>query len=205
MELEDLKSIWKNSEFTPKNTAEIAAMLRGNSVSIVSKLKKSVWFELLLTIAAGTGLLIYALTLPSGALKWTSISILLLLVAYSFYYVKKIILLNQFNSSTENIRSNLENLHRNLSSYLKFYKRSYAILYPVYFVLGLLFGAIERGTSEFFEYLSQPRSIVWLLLTAGLFIFCSTWLTSWYLKKLYGTQMDKLQKLLHELHADNLH
>ncbi len=52
MELEDLKSIWKNNEFKPKDTNEIAAMLRGNSVSIVSKLKKSVWFELLLTIAA---------------------------------------------------------------------------------------------------------------------------------------------------------
>jgi glucan phosphoethanolaminetransferase (alkaline phosphatase superfamily) len=205
MELEDLKSIWKNSEFKPKDTAEIAAMLRGNSMSIIAKLKKSVWFELLLTVVAGVGLLIYALTLPSGALKWTSISILLLLVAYSFFYIKKIILLNQFNSNTENIRSNLETLHHNLSSYLKFYKRSYAILYPVYFVLGLMFGAIERGTSEFLDYLAQPRSIIYLVLTAGLFFFCSTWLTRWYLKKLYGNQIDKLQKLLHELQAEPTH
>lgn len=202
MELEDLKNIWKNREFKPKDDAEIAAMLHGSSVSIISKLKKSVWFELLLTVAAGVGLLIYALTLPSGALKWTSISILLLLVASSFYYVKKIILLNQFSSDTGNIRSNLENLHRNLSGYLKFYKRSYAILYPVYFVLGLLFGAIERGMDEFLHYLVQPKSILFLVMIAGLFFFCSTWLTGWYLKKLYGNQMDKLQKLLQDLHAE---
>ncbi len=118
---------------------------------------------------------------------------------------QKIILLHQFNSSNENIRSNLENLHRNLSSYLKFYKRSYAILYPVYFVLGLLFGALERGTSEFLGYLAQPKSMLYLVLIAGLFFFCSTWLTSWYLKKLYGNQMDKLQKLLHELQAEATH
>jgi hypothetical protein len=200
MELEDLKSIWKNGEsYKQKNEAEIASMLRGNSQSIVSKLKKSVWFELFITVAAGVVLLIYALTLPSGALKWTSTSILVLLVAYSFYYVKKIMLLNRFDSSHENLRSNLKNLYDNLSDYLKFYKRSYAILYPVYFVLGLLFGALERGTNEFLVSLSQTKTLLYLVLIAGLFFFCSTWLTNWYLKKLYGNQMDKLQKLLNEL------
>src|SRR5688572_19822912 len=129
MELEDLKSIWKNGEpFRQKDEAEIASMLRGNSQSIVSKLKKSVWFELFITMAAGIALLVYALTLPSGALKWTSTSILVLLVAYSFYYVKKIMLLNRFDSSNENLHSSIKNLYDNLSGYLKFYKRSYAIL-----------------------------------------------------------------------------
>jgi hypothetical protein len=200
MELEDLKSIWKNSEpFRPKGEAEIASMLRGNSQSIISKLKKSVWFELTITLIAGVALLVYALTLPSGALKWTSISILLMLVVYSFYYVKKLMLLNRFDSANENLRTSLENLYDNLSSYLRFYKRSYAILYPVYFVLGLLFGALERGMNEFINSLIQPKTILYLLFIAGVFFFCSTWLTNWYLKKLYGNQMDKLQQLLHEL------
>lgn len=201
MELEDLKSIWKTGEFRPKDSEEIAVMLRGNSMSIVSKLKKSVWFELLITIVAGVALLVYALTLPSGALKWTSISILVLLVAYSFYYVKKIMLLNRFNSANENLKSNLENLYRNLSGYLKFYKRSYTILYPVYFVLGLLFGAIERGTHEFIDSMLHVKTIAYLICIAVFFFFCSTWLTHWYLKKLYGNQMDKLRKLLTELQS----
>ena len=202
MELEDLKSIWKNGEsFKPKDEEEIAAMLKGNSQSIVTKLKRSVWFELLFTVAAGIGLLIYALTLPAGALKWTSISILILLVAYSFYYVKKLMLLSTFNTGPDNLKSNLEKLYDNFSSYLKFYKRSYAVLYPVYFFLGLLFGGIERGASEFFDALSRPKTIIYLLLLAALFFFCSTWVTNWYLKKLYGNHMDKLQKLLRELHS----
>jgi len=202
MELEDLKSIWKNSEaFQPKDKSEIAAMLKGNSHSIVTKLKRSVWFELLITFSAGVALLVYALTLPSGALKWTSISILVLLVAYSFYYVKKLLLLNRFDFANENLRSSLENLSNNLSSYLKFYKRSYAILYPAYFFLGLIFGAIERGMSEFLDSLSSPKTILYLVMVAGLFFFCSTWLTNWYLEKLYGKQMKKLHQLLHELDA----
>jgi hypothetical protein len=202
MELEDLKSIWKNSEhFRLKNEAEIASMLKGNSQSIIAKLKRSVWFELIFTVVAGLGLLVYALTLPSGAPKWTSISILLLLVAYSFYYVKKLMLLNRFDPAGGNLKSNLENLVDNFSSYLKFYKRSYAILYPVYFFLGLLFSAVERGTTEFFNTLTHTKTIVSLVMLAGVFFFCSTSFTNWYLKKLYGNHLEKLKGLLHDLHG----
>lgn len=201
MELEELKSIWKSSDpgFSPKNEAEIAQMLKGNSQSIVDKLKRSVWFELIFTLVAGISLLVYALTLPSGALKWTSVSILILFVGYSFYYIKKLTLLVNYNPADENIRASLERLTDNLSSYLRFYKRSYTMLYPIYFVLGLLFVAMERGMDKFLDNLSQPRTIIYLLVIALVFFFCSTWLTNWYLKKLYGNHLEKLKGLLHDI------
>jgi glucan phosphoethanolaminetransferase (alkaline phosphatase superfamily) len=201
MELEELKSIWKSSDpgFSPKNEAEIAQMLKGNSQSIVDKLKRSVWFELVFTLVAGIALLVYALTLPSGALKWTSVSILVLFVGYSFYYIKKLTLLVKYNPAAENIRASLERLTDNLSSYLRFYKRSYTLLYPIYFVLGLLFVAMERGMDKFLANLSQPRTIIYLLAIGLVFFFCSTWLTNWYLKKLYGNHLEKLKGLLHDI------
>ena len=201
MELEELKSIWKSSDpgFSPKNEAEIAQMLKGNSQSIVDKLKRSVWFELIFTLVAGIALLVYALTLPSGALKWTSVSILILFVGYSFYYIKKLTLLVKYNPAAENIRASLERLTDNLSSYLRFYKRSYTLLYPIYFVLGLLFVAMERGMDKFLANLSQPRTIIYLLVIGLVFFFCSTWLTNWYLKKLYGNHLEKLKSLLHDI------
>jgi len=200
MELDELKSIWKNNpDFQAKAESEIALMLKGTSQSIVHKLKRSVWFELIFTAIAGIGLLVYALTLPSGALKWTSISILVLFVVYSFYYIKKLVLLKRFNPAIENVRANLEILINNLTGYLKFYKRSYTILYPVYFVLGLLFAAIERGTDEFIEILSHPKTILYLIFVAGVFFFFSTWFTNWYLKKLYGNHLTKLKGLLNDL------
>jgi len=203
MELEELKSIWKNSEpgFQSKDETEIASMLKGRSLSIIDKLKRSVWFELIFTLAASIGLLIYALTLPSGALKWTSISILLMCLGYTFYYVKKLMLLNRFDPVKENMRANLVSLINNLSGYLKFYKRSYTILYPVYFCLGLLFGGLERGADEFFERLVQPRTIILLTLIAGLFYFLSTRFTNWYLRKLYGNHLEKLKGLLNDIHG----
>ncbi len=202
MELEELQSIWKYNDpgFQLKDEAEIASMLKGNSLSIVDKLKRSVWFELIFTLVAGLALLIYALTLPSGALKWTSVSILMLFVAYSFYYIKKLTLLRNYNPAAENLRASLERLTNDLTSYLRFYKRSYTVLYPIYFVLGLMFGALENGPDKFINNLSQPRTILYLLLVAVIFFFCSTWVTNWYLKKLYGNHLEKLRSLLHDIH-----
>ncbi len=201
MELDDLKSIWKNNtpNFQSKDENEIAMMLKRQSKSVVDKLKRSVWFELIFTLVAGIALLIYALLLPSGALMWTSVSALILFVVYLFYYAKKLVMLNRFSIAPENIKSNLELLVDNLSSYLKFYKRSYAILYPVYFCLMLLFIALERGTEEFIEAITKPEKIILLILLAIFFFLCSTWITKWYLKKLYGNHLEKLKSLLQDL------
>lgn len=200
MELEDLKSIWKHKPgFEPKQDKEIALMLQGQSKSIISKLKRSVWFELIFTMVCGLALGIYALTLESGALVWTIISLIALFTAYLFYYVKKIILLNKFDSTAGNMRENLQHLLDKLTTYLTFYKRSYAILYPVYFILGLLFGALERGMDDFLQHISQPKIILYLVALAGAFFLCTMWLTNWYLKKLYGNHLQKLKELLQEL------
>lgn len=201
MELDDLKDIWKKSgpEFRAKNTDELALMLKGRSTSIVDKLKRSVWFELIFTFAAGLLLLVYALTLPSGALKWTSLSILVPFVAYTFYYFKKLSLLRRFNPGSENLKTHIDGLIVSLNSLLKFYRRSYAILYPVYFVLALVFGAIERGTTDFFEAIVKPAMILYLLLLAVIYYFLSTSFANWYLKKLYGNHLEKLKSLAHEL------
>ena len=180
MELDDLKSKWKQDKpgFEPKREEEIASMIKGRSNSIISKLKRSVWFELIFTIICGVGLGICALMLENGALMWTIISLIILFVSYLFYYVKKIILLNQFNPSTENLKDGLQNLLERLTTYLNFYKRSYAILYPVYFCLGLLFGAMDRGLDDFLQRLSQPKTIIYLVVLAGVFFVFTIWITT---------------------------
>ena len=201
MELDDLKSIWKQDKpgFEPKKEEEIASMIKGRSNSIISKLKRSVWFELIFTIVCGVALGICALMLDSGALMWTIVSLIILFVSYLFYYVKKILLLNRFDSSKENLKNSLQHLLDRLTTYLTFYKRSYAILYPVYFCLGLLFGALEKGLDDFLYRLSQPKTILYLVLLAGIFFLFTIWITNWYLKKLYGNHLDKLKELLNEL------
>ena len=201
MELEDLKSIWKSSEpvFQPKNEQEIAMMLKGRSISIINKLKRNVWFELVFTIVVSVALLIYALSLQRGAMKWTSISLLLMCLASTIYYVKKLSVLNRVQGINENLHDMISFLITNLTGYLKFYKNSYTVLYPVYFSLGLLFSVMERGTGNFVEFLSKPITIIYLLFMAAVFFFISSWFARWFLKKLYGDHLEKLKSILNEL------
>jgi Ca2+/Na+ antiporter len=202
MEIEDLKDIWKKQSeaFTPKDTSELANMLKGRSTSIIAKLKRNVWFELVFTYVVGIALLVYGVTLRSGWLSSVSISLVLLFCLYSFYYVKKLKLLNRFDAN-ENLRENLRRLIKSLKGYLRFYKRSYAILYPLYFFLGLFFKAVEYGAEGFIEHISRPQMIAVLVVFATVFFACSMWLTNWYLKKLYGNHLEKLESILGELDA----
>jgi hypothetical protein len=201
MEIEDLKTIWKkqSQDFQRKNKAELATMLRGKSTSIISQLERNVWMELIFTFTGAVALLGYALTLPAGALKSTSITIPILFCIYSLYYVKKLQLLRGFDAGNENLRANLGKLIESLKGYLKFYKRSYSILYPVYLFLALLFSAIERGADDFLKLLTKASVVIPLVFGAAVFFLCSTWLTSWYLKKLYGKHLEKLEGVLREI------
>ena len=201
MELEDLKSIWKSSEpvFQPKNEQEIAMMLKGRSISIINKLKRNVWFELVFTILVSVVLLVYALSLPQGAMKWTSISLLLMCIASTIFYVKKLVMLSRVQEINENLHDTISSLIKNLTAYLRFYKNSYTVLYPVYFSLGLLFSVLERGTDNFLQLLAQPTTIIYLLVMAGLFFVVSFWFARWFLKKLYGDHLEKLKNILNEL------
>ncbi|HTF20238.1 MAG TPA: hypothetical protein VK658_19340 [Chryseolinea sp.] len=203
MELEELKSIWNSStpSFRPKDVDEIASMLSRKSVSIVDKLKRNVWFDLVITTLTSLGLLSYAVTLRPGALKWASVSILSTLLLYVFYYVKKIALLNRFNPVTNNVRGNLEALINTLSGYLEFYRRSYTVLYPVFFFVVLLFTGIEHGTERFLEMLQRPTTIVLLLLLAGLYYLLSTKVVRWFLNRLYGRHLEKLKAMLTDIHG----
>lgn len=200
LELDDLKSIWKgNRPFEAKPAEEIAAMLKGRSNSPIAKLKRSTWFELVLTLVFSVAMLFYSLRLPSGALRWSVIATVVLFLVYCIYYFKKLRLLNSFDSSHQNVRENLEKLVKDLNTYLSFYKTSYAIVFPAYFFLVLLFTAIERGAEAFFHQLSQPETIVRLSLALLVFIMMTVFISKWYLKKLYGNHLEALQELLKDI------
>lgn len=203
MELDELKSIWNSStpSFQPKDAGEIASMLGRKSVSIVDRLKRNVWFDMVINMATSIGLLSYALTLRPGALKWASVSILSTLLLYVFYYVKKLALLKRFDPITSNVRDNIEGLISALTGYVEFYRRSYTVLYPLFFFLVLLFVGMEIGTERFLQNLQQPSTILMLLAFAIFYYLLSTWMVKWFLNRLYGRHLEKLKNLLTDIHG----
>ncbi|MBX2967653.1 MAG: hypothetical protein KF845_16040 [Cyclobacteriaceae bacterium] len=199
-ELDDLKSIWKKQErFETKNENELLQMLGRSSNTIVSKLKRNVWIELIFTVTYMAALGIYTTTIPYGSLMWTILALLVLFISYTLYYVKKLVLLNKYDTLTDNLKTNLHHLLERLDAYLKFYKRSYTILYPVFFILGILFGSMERGFDRFISKFQDPLYTASFILLSIVFMVGIYTITDWYLKKLYGNHIAKLRALLDDL------
>jgi hypothetical protein len=139
--------------------------------------------------------------LHPGALKWTAVALLSTLLLYVFYYIKKLTVLNRFDPATRNVRGNVEGLISTLSGYVAFYRRSYTVLYPIFFVLALLFIGLEHGTEKFLANVQRPVTVVSLVLLAGLYYLLSTTFVKWYLNRLYGKHLEKLKSLLSDIHG----
>lgn len=200
MELEDLKNIWQKSDlYKPRREEEITDMLKGRSQSIISRLRRNVWFELVFTIVGGILLLYYVFSIPSPSFRTAFILVLLSFLLYIIYYVRKIKLLNRFEGSQGNVRANLERLVRDLDAFLRFYYRSYTLLYPGYLMLIVILAIADQGLSEFLKSLRDWRTVAYLLFLVLLSFALSFWISKWYLGKLYGTHLQKLRGLLEEL------
>lgn len=200
MELEDLKNIWQKSDlYKPRREEEITDMLKGRSQSIISRLRRNIWFELVFTIVGGILLLYYVFSIPSPSFRWAFVLVLLSFLLYIIYYVKKIKLLNRFEDSQGNVRTNLERLVNDLETFLRFYYRSYTLLYPGYLMLIVILAIADQGMAQFLDALRDWRTIAYLLFLVALSLALSFWISKWYLGKLYGRHLQKLRGLLREL------
>ncbi len=200
MELDDLKNIWQKSDlYKPRREEEITDMLNGRSKSIIARLRRNVWFELVFTIIGGMLLLYYVFSIPSPSFRTAFVLVLLSFLLYIIYYLKKIKLLNRFEGSPGNVRANLERLVHDLDAFLRFYYRSYTLLYPGYLLLIVILAIADLGLDQFLESLREWRTVAYLLFLVLLSVALSFWISKWYLGKLYGTHLQKLRGLLREL------
>lgn len=200
MELDDLKNIWQKSDlYKPRGEDEITVMLKGRSKSIIARLRRNIWFELVFTLVGGILLLYYVFSIPSPSFRTAFVLVLLSFLLYIIYYVKKINLLNRFEGSPGNVRANLERLVSDLDAFLRFYYRSYTLLYPGYLLLIVILAIADLGLTQFLESLQEWKTVSYLLFLVLLSFALSFWISKWYLGKLYGTHLQKLRGLLQEL------
>lgn len=203
MEFDELKRIWRQQPPLKVREDEIAAILKRRSNSIVSVLKRTAWFELLLTAIVGCILLFYSVTTPPGALKWSYVFLVVLFAGFIIYYLRKIAILSRVAYTESDIKTNIERLVASLKVYLKFYRNASSILYPFCFFLMLALVVAEHGLESFLALLSQPHILIYLGMVLLFVLAGSLWLTRWFVNKLYGKHLEKLERLLDDLHASN--
>jgi hypothetical protein len=200
MELDEWKGIWEKTiaSMPLYNEQEVLVMLDRKSNSIIQRLRRSVWFELITLIVAGGGIFLLAMNLERGAIQNLMYSIVALHSLYIIYFLLKIKLFKDYDQSNLPLRDNLSSLHRRLSQYVRFYFRSYTLIYLIYAITGLIVILMTLGWDGVIQLVTKISGVLLLLgyiaISAFMYVFC----IKWHVQHSYQRHLDRLNALLQE-------
>ncbi len=209
MELDELKSqlLQKLDEVpTTKSELDIGGMLKKNTQSVICKLKKSLWIEIICCIIfiasfAFVGLFSKHWSLRVYFSTFTIVCLIFLLVLY--YLLTRI---RQLSNTSLPIKNNLQLIHSIIKEYVKRSFQFTMALIPICMIYSFWLGYKDPSDEIHFtegflsRHLSSPQKVYlflgvyMVLLTIGVYYF-----TKWYLKKLYGNYLQQLQTCINEL------
>lgn len=208
MELENLKYIWQDidSPPTPEPPREVMlALLQKKSGGPVARMRRNLNKELLLITVTYIPVIFFYLVEFQGRLSAIAGLLFLLGVFFCVYYYRKMMLLKQMQCVSCMVRSNLARHVDTLKKYTRFYLLAGTAVIPVTAILSY---AIFRwrlprasGFQLYHRFSPAPwwtNSIFWLLLLVPLTI-AIYYFNAWYINKLYGRHIKKLQELLQEM------
>ena len=208
MELDDLRRHWQQAEpagVPPVNAAQLNRLLKGHSDGLVEKMRRSTWFE----IAGSLLLMLVAplllLRVGSGLIIFRAYTVLLevLAIGLLYHYYKQMGLLQRMTQADTAVRTHLGALCEGLRQLLRFYYRITLATLPLTLLLNLGY-VVGRE-------LAHTGSFRWalvgfmgggMLLAVGLAQLAVAPITRWYLQRLYGQHLDRLEASLRELSQD---
>lgn len=211
MELEELKGLINqklmdgSKDVTENN---FAAILKGNASSVISKIKKSLWFEIACCVLIVPLFIGIALFSSNSSIKiyFGLFGTIFIPFTFIFFYLLKRI--NEFEQSVLPIKENLYQLIKMLEDFTRRYFQFNMALLPICFLVALFLGYNEKEPiavlDNLFDKLKVNKSIYigFIIGYTIAMVYGLVYLTKWYIKKLYGKYIDQLKILLDELKAD---
>ncbi len=208
MELDDLKGLINQKLIEgslDKTEHNFANLLKGKANSVVSKIKKSLWFEIacsflvvLLFLGIAFSSSYHSLKIYFGLFGAVFIPFTYIL----FYLLKKV---NEFEHSVLPIKGNLQQLIKMLEDFTRRYFQFNMALLPICFLLAFYLGLNEKEPVAILDNLSIKLKVT-KSLYIGFIVGYSiavivglVYFTKWYIRKLYGKYIEQLKSLLAEL------
>jgi hypothetical protein len=204
MELEALKSAWKEVGSSTASTSaqELEQMLSKKSKSPIAKLKRNLFWELMVVVVMYGGTIIYYLVQNQTGMLYLALMMAVLGALYGWYYITKRKLLLNMECVTCEVKSNLSTQLITLEKLLKLYLWAGTLLVPVILIIS---GMIVYFTSPlpkdaplskgpFFIYFFIALLIISLVFTVPVFF-----LNKWYINLLYGRHVKKLRQIVNEM------
>lgn len=197
MELDDLRRQWQRPEPVALNKAALLQLLTQQSGSILTKLRRNARLELAIN---------YALLPLSLAVAWWASALwvrlfggLLALVAgvCIYYFYRKLGLLREMDNPANDLRGHLRRITQGLRALIRFYYRLTLAMIPVTMLLNVVMVLTTmRGPVTSLKV----SSIMACLVVMSLLLYWPIARgTNWYLQRLYGQHLDRLEGQLREL------
>jgi len=208
MELDELKSLINHklaTDHTGRSAEDIAVLLTKKTSSVIDKLKRNLWIEIIccIVVIAGFAYLGIAGSNHSFRLYFSVFAVLSVVFLGILVYLMR--RTNQLSATALPVKSNLQTLVTLIEEFSKRYFQFTMALIPVCFVFAFILGYNEPEhipTVDSFakKHFSTPWQIIafaigyMVLLTVGIYYF-----TKWYIRKLYGRIVDQLKDCIREL------
>jgi MFS family permease len=209
MQLDELKILLKeklDTQHPEKSTEDISKLLSKHTQSVIGKLKRSLWIEII-------ACLVFALACAAVGVfgKYASLQIYFSIFAIlCFLFLPVLWFLLQKTKKLSNtslpVKSNLEFLVKILKEYVKRYFQLTMALIPITIFIAFSLGYSDENLhnpelhNPFFPTITgSTLSIIFAIIYLILFSVGMYYVTKWYLKKFYGNYIDELQSLIKEL------
>lgn len=211
MELDDLRRHWQQPEpvAPPALTSrDLDALLKGRTSTPIEKMRRNAWLEIGLTLMVNLALLV-ALALmrkplyPHYLFSTLMLVIVVVVLIMLAYYYRLLGVLKRMMEPATSIHRHLTTLAQGLRQLLSFYYRLTLWMGPavMLLMLGYYTGAeLARPGPMRWSFLA---SFAMGMLVAGIPMQLGiVYGTRWYLQRLYGCHLDRLEGQLRELSED---
>ncbi|MDI9876289.1 hypothetical protein [Flectobacillus rivi] len=191
MELDDLKHIWQNvgEESQPSMDAEaLLRLTKQSSQNIIERLVRNIWYELVVSIFVVIAWFYYTLFYAEEHWRIGGLTMGIFMIASLGFYLWGLFRLKSISMADISLKESLTQLIKQFKLYIKAYTWLNILLIPFANFLGayLIFSPLEAGLKTSAMIAVGMAPLMW-------------WLMRWYINRLYGQHLTRLESILQEL------
>ncbi|MBS4063947.1 MAG: hypothetical protein KGZ74_05275 [Chitinophagaceae bacterium] len=204
MELDNLKTIWKDVGTTATSTSveELEQLLSKRSKSPIAKLKRNLFWEMVVVVVIYGATILYYLFQNQPGMLYLALMMAVIGGLYGWYYIVKRKLLIHMECVTCEVKSNLSSQLVSLEKLVKLYLWAGTLLVPVILMISAMIvyfttplpQEIAMSKRAFFVYFFIALLLISLVCTIPLFF-----LNKWYIHLLYGRHIKQLRAIVNEM------
>jgi hypothetical protein len=195
-----------------RSDADIEQLLKNKTSSFIDKLKKSLWFEIIIGFLLNFGFVYAALDAGMRSMRIYFGVFSVLMYLFLFFLIYLLIRTNKIKTTDQAIKINLESYIQLIEEFVKRYLQFTMALIPICLIFAGYLGysdghadLVSNAYKSGYNLGEKMNGFQFSVFILSFIVFISLGaygmyhFTKWYLKKLYGNYLNELKLCMSEL------